>query len=185
MFLEDVYDEELGAGGSKKKRKKIGKKIGKAFKAVATGGFSLAADTKAGKKAQKKLGKVGKAILTGGISLAVDAAKKKKNRKKIGSAVKSAAKAVIERVKSKPAGSCTCQNDLAKTVAAKLVAELGPPLNAANRALAKFELQRKATYEHKKLMNDSDFRRKVLTFIATKAACGNKSAQRTITCLRG
>lgn len=195
-YLEDVFDEELGVSAKRKKRRaKIKKKLKKGLKGVAaisTGGLSLAAPvlkkTKVGKKVLKGL----KAVATGGVSLAVKSKLAKKVKKiipkiksgKLATAEGLKAKTTIRKVKAKKAGDCSCKNDMAKLVAAKMIAELGPPLNEANRALAKLELQRQATYEHKKLMTDAEFRRKVLGFIAGKAATGNKSARRTISCLR-
>ncbi len=202
MFLEDVYDEELGVTPKpkKKKKRKIGRKIGKAFKAIATGGMSIAAEkakkTKLGRKVMRTAG----AIATGGLSVAAKKAKKKLRKVlKTPSAEKSivaklsaagrpeakpVAKAVINRVKSKKAGECTCKSELVKLVAGKLVAELAPPLDSANKMLKKAELQRAATYEHQKLMRDAEFRRKVLEFISRKAKKGNRSCQRAIFALR-
>jgi len=195
LFLEDTFDEELGAAPKKAKKKK---KVGKAFKAIATGGMSLAAKSKIGKKvAKSKVGKALKAVATGGVSLAVSATKKKLAKTKVGKLAssimphaklppkKAKASATVAAVKATTVGQCSCKNDMAQLVAAKLIAELGPPLTAANRALKKLEIQRQATYEHKKLMTDGEFRKKVLQFIAQKANGGNKSAKRTISCLRG
>lgn len=206
MFLEDIYDEELGVAPKKpkKKKKKIGKKIGKAFKAVATGGASLAVSAAKKSKLGRKVLKTAGAIATGGISAAVKAGKKKlakvlhsKSAKKpvVKSVVaklaaagmpqaKPVAKAIVNRVKNKKAGECKCKSDLVKLVAGKLVAELAPPLNQANQMLAKADLQRRVTYEHRKLMRDDDFRRRVLAFISRKARGGNRSCQRTISFLR-
>lgn len=197
MFLDDVFDEELGLEASihkkkkHKKHKKFGRRLKRGLKAIATGGMSEAARAAKKTKLGRKIMRGAAAVFTGGASEAIRAAKKKKLGRKVMRGAKSLishemrAKHYIDKIKSKPAGHCTCQNDLARTVAAKLVAELGPPLNEANRAIAKLELQRRATYEHQRLMNDADFKRKVLTFIAQKAANGNQSAKRTISCLRG
>lgn len=187
-YLEDVFDEELGVSTKRKaKRKTRRAKLKKGFKAVASGGISLATPALKKTKIGRKIVKGIKAVATGGASLAIGAVKKKvlpKVKKALPKAKLTAAKATIKKVQTKKAGDCTCKNDMAKLVAAKMIAELGPPLNEANRALAKLELQRQATYEHKKLMTDAEFRRKVLGFIAGKAATGNKSARRTISCLR-
>lgn len=74
---------------------------------------------------------------------------------------------------------------LAAKVAAMLVAKLGPELSKANKYLALADLQREATYEHSKLMNDATFRRKVLTGIAKAAALGDASCERTIRVIMG
>lgn len=74
----------------------------------------------------------------------------------------------------------SADNALAAKVAALLVSKLGGPLNEANKALRLADLQRTATYEHKKLMSDSDFRKKVLAGISLAAAGGNADCQRTI-----
>jgi len=74
----------------------------------------------------------------------------------------------------------TDDNALAAKVAAMLVAKLGGPLAEANKALKLADLQRTATFEHKKLMSDADFRKKVLAGIAQAASEGNASCQRTI-----
>ena len=76
-------------------------------------------------------------------------------------------------------------NALAAKVGAMLVKQLGGPLSDANKALQLAELQRQATYEHKKLMGDAEFRKKVLTGIATVAAKGDAGCQRTIRVLVG
>lgn len=155
-----------------------------------------------GKKIKKKLKKAVGAVVTGGASLAIKAIKKKVSKSKVGKVAKKAvstvkklaaksspkapiaAKKVIKKVQTKTAGQCTCKNDMAKLVAAKLVSQLGPPLNQANKILAKMELQRQATYEHQKLMSDHDFRRRVLEHIAIKARKGNRACQRTLGFLR-
>jgi hypothetical protein len=185
-YLEDIFDEELGAAPKKKKKTKIGKKIGKALGAVATGGLSLAAGKLKKTKAAKKVKAVAKKAL-GSVKAKVSAKIKTPIAKLAAASMpqaKIAAKAKIARVKTKKAGDCKCEDELVKLVSGKLVTELGPPLTQANQILAKMELQRQATYEHKKLMQDAEFKRKVLAFIAGKARNGNRSCQRTIGALR-
>jgi hypothetical protein len=77
-------------------------------------------------------------------------------------------------------GSADTDNALAAQVGATLVAKLGKPLDDANKQLQLADLQRTATYEHNKLMADSEFRKKVLTGIANLAAAGNAECSRTV-----
>lgn len=77
------------------------------------------------------------------------------------------------------------ENAMAAKVGALLVKKLGGPLGQANKALQLAELQRTATYEHKKLMENANFRKKVLTGIASIAAKGDPGCQRTIRVLVG
>lgn len=86
------------------------------------------------------------------------------------------------RRKSKP---CKADNALAAKVAAVLVAKLGGPLNQANKALRLADLQRTATYEHKRLMSDADFRKKVIAGLTSMAAAGDVGCKRTIQVLVG
>jgi len=74
---------------------------------------------------------------------------------------------------------------LAAQVAAMLVAKFGGPLGEIGKAVKLADLQRTATYEHKKLMSDADFRRAVLGGIAHAAKGGNQDCQRTIRVLVG
>lgn len=82
--------------------------------------------------------------------------------------------------KSTSRGSCKTDNALAAKMAAMLAAKLGTPLSEANRALKLAELQRQATYEHNRLMTDSEFREKVLKALAMGAAGGDAQCQRTV-----
>lgn len=83
-------------------------------------------------------------------------------------------------------GKCShSSNQQAASIAAMLVKTLGGPLNAANHALQLSSLQRRATYEHNKLMQDADFRKKVLRGIATLAAQGNAECDKTIKVMVG
>jgi hypothetical protein len=77
-------------------------------------------------------------------------------------------------------GGSDSDNALAAQVGATLVAKLGKPLDDANKQLQLADLQRTATYEHNKLMADSEFRKKVLTGIANLAAAGNAECSRTV-----
>lgn len=76
-------------------------------------------------------------------------------------------------------------NEIAAKVAALLVAKLGGPINEANKAIKLAELQREATYEHRKLMTDADFRKTVLEAITKLAVDGDRNCQRTIKVLVG
>lgn len=89
-----------------------------------------------------------------------------------------------------PAGGYTLpslknDNAMAARVAAMLAKSLGGPLASANKALKLAELQRQATYEHNKLMTDSEFRKKVLAALTVAASNGNSQCQRTIRVLVG
>lgn len=178
LDFEDDLVEELGAAPKGKKakrkerRKKILKKVGKGVAAIATGGLSLA-PTVAKKLKKTAVGKKAKAVISGALHAAGS-----------GVASKPAAR-VLAKVATKTAGDCRNMDELAKLVAAQLVAKLGPPIQEANRALKLAELQREATYEHKRLMTDSEFRRKVLGHLTAKAALGNASCERTIRVIMG
>jgi hypothetical protein len=76
--------------------------------------------------------------------------------------------------------SADLDNQAAAQVGAVLVSKLGGPLDSANKSLQLAELQRTATYEHNKLMADSEFRKKVLAGIANLAAAGNAECSRTV-----
>ena len=193
-FEDDM--SELGAGRIGKKIKKKLKKVGKAFAVVSTGG--LAAAPMLGKKLKKAkvVQKAKKALSVAkkaGAALGVNVSVKAKAKPAVKAAVKAAlppkatprlVKAVT-KVATKTAGDCKSMDEMAKLVAAQLVAKLGPPLTDANKILRKFELQRQATYEHKRLMTDEDFRRNVLSHLTAKAANGNQSCERTIRVLMG
>ncbi len=187
----NFLDDELELGASKKKKKrKLGSKIKKGLKVVASGGLSLAAPALKKTKIGKKIVKGVKALATGGISLIKDkkvAAKAKKAVKKVKALVKKApikkAAKLVAKVQDMGASDCSSNDGLAKLVAAKIVSVFGPPLDESNKILAQMALQRQATYEHKKLMQDDEFRRKVLTHIASKARKGNCSCKRTLLAL--
>jgi len=196
LDFEDELEEELGAGRIGKKIKKKLKKVGKAFAVVSTGG--LAAAPMLAKKLKKgKAAKVAKKALTvakkAGAALGVNVSVKGKVAAK--PATKAAAKLppratpalvkAVTKVASKTAGDCKSMDEMAKLVAAQLVAKLGPPLSDSNKILRKMELQNQATYEHKRLMTDEEFRKKVLSHLTTKAANGNQSCERTIRVLMG
>lgn len=177
ISLEDEIDFELGASAKKKKRGKVRKKLKKAFAVVATGGVAGAAML--GKKKKGKVAKKARAVV----------AKAKKVAAKAKTALRapkaSPAARTVARVQAKTAAQCCDKDELARLVTAQLVAKLGPPLDAANRVLALFQLQNTATYEHKKLMTDDNFRRQVLTKLARGAANGNASCERTIRVIMG
>ena len=190
ISLEDEIDYELGAGKIRKKLKKAVKKIGKGIAVTATGGLAGAAML-AKKKAKKtKIAKKAKTIAAkakAALTVKRPAAKKPAPAKPVAkkAAPSKPAPKIVKAVQAKSAGQCCDKDELARLVTAKLVTQLGPPLDAANKVLKRFELQNTATYEHKKLMSDADFRRKVLTMLATKAANGNTSCERTIRVIMG
>lgn len=181
LTLEDEIDFELGAGKVRKKVKKAFKKIGKGIAVTATGGLAGAAMLAKKKAGKTKLGKKAKSL-----AAKAKAALTVKTTPKLSPTAKPAkAPRIVKTVQAKTAGQCCDKDELAKLVAAKLVAQLGPPLDAANKVLKRFELQNTATYEHKKLMSDADFRREVLTRLARGAANGNASCERTIRVIMG
>ncbi len=183
--------------------KRIKKKLKKAVKVVATGG--LAAVPMAAKKIKKtKLAKKVKAVAKkAGAALGVKVAiAKPKPAPKAPPKPKPAAakpsvapKAVVKvspaaaktfaKVASIKPSDCRSMDEMAALVTAQLVAKLGPPLSEANKRLRLAELQRTATYEHNRLMTDSEFRRLVLDNLMNKAANGNTSCERTIRVLMG
>lgn len=193
------YDFELGAApkkAKKKKKKKAGakikaalKKVGKGVAVVATGGVALAG-MKPKKLLAKAKGKVSKlkskakGVLTKLKTKPKLAAKAKVAVKalKAGASPKSAS--ILAKVATKRPGDCSDKSDLARTVAAQLALQLSPKLDQANALLGKFDLQRKVTHEHKRLMSEADFRREVLSLLALKAANGNLSCQRTLRTIR-
>ena len=191
------FDAELGAAPKKKKKKKkLGarikkglKKVGKAVAVVSTGGLAAVALKKKGaiKKALKKT-KLGKTVKKG-VSTLTTAAKKKVvkavAKKKVVAKAKAAgaspaAANTLAKVVTARAADCGSKSDVAKLVAAQLTAQLAPKINQANDLLAKFDLQRMATSEHRKLMSESDFRREVLSLLALQAANGNQSCQKAV-----
>jgi hypothetical protein len=192
------FEGELGASPKKKKKKKVGGKLKKAFKkvgkglaVVSTGGLAAVAMTKAGKKVigKVKKSKAGKAIAKAGKALGIKAKAKVKAKLKPKAAPKRLAPSpkiskpaakTLKKVMTKTAADCGSKDELASLVAAQLAASLGPKLDSANALLAQFDLQRQATYEHQKLMTDSDFRRQVLSKLALGAANGNDACQKTI-----
>lgn len=123
-------------------------------------------------------GKIGKKVLG-------------KKKKKVRVKAKGTAKTKASAKKKKSPGfiqkkkSSSCDNKQAAKVAALLVEKLGKPLASANKHLKLAELQRQATYEHNKLMTDSEFRKKVLGAITTMAASGDLGCERTIRVLVG
>ena len=182
-FEEEMASELAGPIG-----KKIKKKLKKAVGAVVTGGASLAIKGIKKKVSKSKVGKAAKKVVSTAKSLVAKSKAStpvKKLSAKSSPKAPAAAKKIIKKVAAKTAGDCSCKDDMAKLVAAKLVSQLGPPLDSANKILAKMELQRQATYEHNILMRDHEFRRRVLEHIATKARGGNRSCQRTLSFLRG
>lgn len=180
------FDAELGAIAKKKKKKKLGakikkglKKVGKAVAVASTGGLAAVALKKKGalKKALAKT-KLGKAVKKGASALGLTKKKVVAKARAAGASPKAAK--TIAKVATASASDCASKSDLAKLVAAQLTAQLAPKLNEANSLLAKFDLQREATSEHKRLMSESDFRREVLSLLALQAANGNTSCQKAV-----
>ncbi len=124
------------------------------------------------------------AVAAGIAGKKIKDAKKKKAKRKAAAKKKPAPKKAKASAKPKTKNTCGTNAEAAK-VAALLVSKLGGPLNEANKALRLAELQRQATFEHKKLMSDGEFRKKVLTGITTLAAEGNGACERTIRVLVG
>jgi hypothetical protein len=182
----------IGKAIGGKKGEAIGRKLGKiaAFGTkVATGAalapalipaVSAAAPAIAGAVAAKKIkankAKAAKLKLNAGGNMSVEAhadthAKLAKPSK------------LFKKVKAAFKPSLTVNGDdnaAAAQVGAVLVAKLGGPIDSANKSLQLAELQRTATYEHNKLMADSEFRKKVLAGIANLAAAGNAECSRTV-----
>lgn len=192
------------SGPKKKKKKKAGaklksafKKIGKVAAVVATGGIAAAPMLKKGKLGKKIMAKVkgkAKAVIPkiagkvkaklglGGKLLGKIKAKKAKKTaaKKKTTAKKPKLPSIAKAVQKKPLSSCSNMEEMSKLVAAKLMVSLGTPVKSSNAILKKQDLQNQATYEHKKLMSDANFRRKVLTLLSKKAAEGNETCARTV-----
>lgn len=177
----------IGTGGlaapaliKKSKLKKMGKKFGKAMAVIGTGGLAAAPMLRKRKLGKKIAGKVRKAK---GL-FKPKKLKKTKPTAKRKTAPRARPRATLppiaRAVQKVSASDCKNKDEMARIVAAKLMVTLGKPLSNANKILAKQELQNQATYEHKKLMSDADFRRKVLGLLTRKAANGNKTCERTI-----
>jgi hypothetical protein len=181
----------IGKAIGGKKGEAIGRKLGKiaAFGTKVATGAALApalipavsaaapaiAGAVAAKKIKAKKAKAAKALkANAGGKMSVDAhvdahAKMAKTSK------------VFKRAFSPTADtSLDLDNQAAAQVGAVLVSKLGGPLDSANKSLQLAELQRTATYEHNKLMADSEFRKKVLAGIANLAAAGNAECSRTV-----
>lgn len=177
-----------GAIGGKKGRA-IGEKLGKVT-ALATkvGVGAGAAGVAAG--VAPAIAPVGVPVATAMLAKKHFASSKKKAKAAINKAMlggkakaKPKAKASVHRSSAKPKSST--DNALAAKVAAMLVAKFSGPLGDISKAIKLADLQRTATYEHKKLMSDADFRRAVLGGIAKAAKEGNADCQRTIRVLVG
>lgn len=182
------FDAELGAAPKKKKKKKkLGarikkglKKVGKGLAVVSTGGVALAAMKPKKLLAKAKKSKAGKALLGKAKKLGLKAKAKVKSAvstKVMAAGGSPQAAKTIAKVATARASDCGSKSDLAAVVAAQLTASLAPRINEANNLLAKFDLQRTATAEHKRLMSEADFRREVLSLLALKAANGNTSCR--------
>lgn len=181
----------IGKAIGGKKGEAIGKKLGKLTATVTKVGLGAGA---AGAVAP---------VIAAHPTLAIGAAagiagKKIKDKKKAAKAKRSASASSEKSVGfkartrlgarlsgSKKPKKTDCSNALASQVGARLVAKLGKPLSEANKMLKLAELQREATFEHKKLMSDADFRKKVLAGIAVRAGAGDSACQKTIRVLIG
>lgn len=169
-----------GAIGGKKGRE-LGRKLGKITQKVTHLGIGagaagavapLAAPLLTSPTALVAAGVAGKKI-----KKAITKKKKKAAPKKV-APKKAAPKKAAAKTTAK--SSPSCNNADAAKIGALLTKTLGGPLDQANKALKLAQLQREATYEHQKLMGDAEFRKKVLSGLATLAADGNTACQRTI-----
>ena len=209
----DELDFEIGALGDRLKKgfKKVGKVVTKVTDATIVKPSMMIGGAIGGKKGRelgRKLGKltqkathlglgagaagVAAPILTGPTAVTAIAAgvAGKKLKKKFGKKKKVNVHAQTKvAAKAKAAGykpsKCACDKNEAAKVGALLVSKLGGPLSEANKLLKLAELQRTATYEHKKLMSDAEFRKTVLQGIANMAANGDGACTRTIRVIMG
>lgn len=175
----------IGKAIGGKKGEALGKKLGGFTSTVTKIGVGAGA---AGALAPLAASPLGVTAITAGV--AGKLGKKLLKKKKAKARVKTEAKVKAKHKKKKSVGfiqkKTKCgDNAQAAKVAALLVKKLGGPLSSANKALKLAELQRQATYEHKKLMTDGDFRKKVLGAITTLAATGDAGCERTIRVLVG
>lgn len=177
----------IGKAIGGKKGEALGKKLGGFTSTVTKIGVGAGA---AGALAPLATSPLGVTAITAGVAgkLGKKLLKKKKKKAHVKAKVKAKAKAKPKKKKSvgfvQKKAKCG-DNAQAAKVAALLVKKLGGPLSSANKALKLAELQRQATYEHKKLMTDGDFRKKVLGAITTLAATGDAGCERTIRVLVG
>lgn len=168
-----------------KKGRRFGEKLGKGLAKVTTIGTVAGI----GGAAAPALAGAAPAILTGVAGKKLIGRKKRKfatlpASKKSKTIHKRRSKS--RHPKSLQSRKSTCTNSaLAAEVAAKLVSKLGGPITQANRALKLAELQREATFEHRKLMSDAEFRKKVLSGIVSLAESGNQNCGRTVKVLMG
>jgi len=177
-----------GAIGGKKGRK-LGEKLGK-FTALATkvGVGAGAAGVAAG--LAPAIAPVGVPVATAMLAKKHFSSSKKKAKAAINKVMLGKGKATSKpkakpKAKASHSSKSSTDNALAAKVAAMLVAKFGGPLGEIGKAIKLADLQRTATYEHKKLMSDADFRRAVLSGIAGAAKNGNQDCQRTIRVLVG
>jgi hypothetical protein len=183
----------IGKAIGGKKGEAIGRKLGKiaAFGTKVATGAALApalipavsaaapaiAGAVAAKKIKAKKAKAAKAKINVDGNMSVEAhADTHANLAKTGKLFKKLKPSFSASI----SGGSDSDNALAAQVGATLVAKLGKPLDDANKQLQLADLQRTATYEHNKLMADSEFRKKVLTGIANLAAAGNAECSRTV-----
>lgn len=168
--------EKIGGMIGGKKGAKIGRMLGKG--AMYTTGAAAAAPLLASPT-------VHAAALTGGTIMAGKKLLGGKGKAKAKAKAKGKAKAKAKGGSSCKKSDCASTNAMAARVAADLVKRFGGPLGEINRALAFADTQRQATYEHQRLMSDSEFRRKVLGGIALQAGNGNPACERTIRVIMG
>jgi len=147
-------DDELGLFGPE-----LGKiKLGRVFKAAATGGLSEVA--KAGKKLVKKVTGKAKASGQAAVSAAIGSKKKapKSSAAKSSPAVREAPLARAAAPASGPTVRIVVEPIREKPSALKI----GPELKETLRILKQMQLQSQATSEHNALRKRSAFRKKVL-----------------------
>jgi hypothetical protein len=208
----DMLDFEIGSFGSVFRKAKRG--LGKVTQATITKPSMMIGKAIGGKRGEaigKKLGGFTSKVTTLGVGagaagvaaglapalapigvpVATALAAKKLLGRKGGHPIASGVKRLLgpkpkSRVRTRVIRKrCTNDKTLAAQVGAMLVAKLGGPIHEANKALKMAELQREATYEHRKLMSDANFRKAVLGGITKLAAGGNTECQRTIKVLVG
>ena len=178
--------EMIGGAIGGKKGAALGKKIGNLAAKVTTGATLIGA--------APAMPTLSTALI--GTAVADKAGLLKKSKPKAAAAVKpkaaaktpatiaGAASAAAKALKPAASGSCSANGDAAK-VGALLVAKLSGPLGEANKRLKLAEIQRTATSEHNRLMQDSEFRKKVLAGITNLALNGNAACERTVRVLIG
>lgn len=174
----------MGAVGGKK-GKELGKKIGgiasKVTKIATIGGAVAGAAPALLPLATSPIG----AAIAGKVIKDKLTAKKKKAASKPEAKAKPATAKSAADKKAAPAKCPAADNALAARVGAMLVERFGKPLTNVNKALELAAFQRQATYEHQKLVSDSDFRKTVMAGLTALAANGHPGCARTVSVLVG